>query len=116
MTEAGRKKMKEYKEQLAQESNALMDTAFEAAEKLIVEDNKIFLQIKQDKKWLQYKRQLVTTHVLGKAMVPGLPFENTDGSPVKINTDYFGKQRNSANPSPGPFEIRGGGVEKIRVW
>lgn len=116
MTEAGKEKMKEYREQLAQERNAIADTSLDAAAKLNTIDNKVYLQITFNKKWLQQKRQLVTTGGLGKAIVPGLPFENTDGSQLKINTDYFGKQRNVANPSPGPFKIHQSGLEKIQVW
>jgi alpha-N-arabinofuranosidase len=39
-----------------------------------------------------------------------------DGSLVRIDTDYFGKKRNAANPSPGPFKIAGSGKQKIKVW
>jgi alpha-N-arabinofuranosidase len=116
MTEAGKERMKEYKEQAARERNAIVDTTFNADEKLITQDDKVYLQINLDKKWLQHKRQLVTTKSLGKAIIPDLPFENPDGSPVKINTDYFGKKRDLANPSPGPFEIKSSSLEKIRVW
>lgn len=47
----------------------------------------------------------VSTATLGKAIVPGLPYESADGSPVKISTDYFGRQRNTVHPTPGPFEV-----------
>jgi alpha-N-arabinofuranosidase len=40
-----------------------------------------------------------------KAIIPGLAFENPNGSPIRIETDYFGRKRNIVNPSPGPFEI-----------
>ena len=46
----------------------------------------------------------MTTELLGKASIPDLPFENADGSPLRLDTDYFGKQRNADNPFPGPFE------------
>ena len=42
-------------------------------------------------------------------------FENVDGSPVKIHMDYFGEKRNMENPSPGPFEIKSSGKQKIKV-
>jgi hypothetical protein len=41
---------------------------------------------------------------------------NNDGSPLKVDTDYFGKKRNIFNPSPGSFEIKNSGKQKIRVW
>jgi alpha-N-arabinofuranosidase len=57
----------------------------------------------------------VTTELLGKAKIPELPYENPDGSPLKIDTDYFGKQRNEANPTPGPFENPGQGDLTLKV-
>jgi hypothetical protein len=32
-------------------------------------------------------------------------FGNPDGTPLRIDTDYFGRKRNERNPFPGPFEI-----------
>jgi alpha-N-arabinofuranosidase len=59
---------------------------------------------------------LVTTQLLGKAKVPGLPFENPDGSPLKIDTDYFGNRRNEASPTAGPFEDPGADPLTLKVW
>jgi hypothetical protein len=58
----------------------------------------------------------VTTRLLGKARIPGLPYVNADDSSLKINTDYFGKQRTQAKPAPGPFANPGTGPFKARVW
>jgi alpha-N-arabinofuranosidase len=69
-----------------------------------------------DQAWSQQIRRLVTTELLGKATVPNLPFENRDGSAIRLNTDYFGKKRNEANPFPGPFEFSGKGNQLIKVW
>ncbi len=52
---------------------------------------------------------LVTTERLGKAKVPNLPYENADGSPLKIDTDHSGEKRSQDNPTPGPFENPRGG-------
>ncbi len=58
--------------------------------------------------------RLVNTGLLGKAKVPGLAYENADGSPVVIDTDYFGQKRQAARPAAGPFEAAG--EAKRRVW
>jgi hypothetical protein len=55
----------------------------------------------------------VTTELLGKARVPGLAYENPDGSPLVIDRDYAGKARDAARPWPGPFE---GYAAEIKVW
>lgn len=50
------------------------------------------------------------------ARIPELPFENPDGSPLKITTDSFGRDRIRSNPFPGTFEIKETGRQKIKVW
>jgi hypothetical protein len=58
---------------------------------------------------------LVTTSLLGKAKIPGLPCENADASLLKVGTDYFGKKRNKANPPPGPFGNSGTGPLTLKL-
>lgn len=62
------------------------------------------------------KRALVTTELLGKAKIPDAPFEQPDGTPYRIDTDYFGRKRDAHNPTPGPFEITGSGELVLKVW
>lgn len=57
----------------------------------------------------------VDTALLGKARVSGLAYENPDGSPLAVDTDYSGKKR-SARPTAGPFENPGQGELKLKVW
>ena len=57
----------------------------------------------------------VTTSRLGKARVPGLPYENRDGAPIEIDLDYFGNPRGAARPAPGPFEKLDPGPVALRV-
>ncbi len=116
MNKDAKKQMEEYKEHMATEMNALVDSDFDASVHLLQQDKKIYLEIAFDKKWLAQKRKLVTTKTLTQAIVPDLLFENPDGSPLRIGTDYSGKKRNVVNPSPGPFEIRGSGKQIIKVW
>lgn len=58
----------------------------------------------------------VTTKSLGLARLPQAPFVHPDGSPLAVDTDYAGKPRNPASPTPGPFEGAGGGWLSVRVW
>lgn len=58
----------------------------------------------------------VTTELLGMAQVPKLTYLDFDGSPLRLDTDYFGKKRNTSNPHPGPFEDPGTGKVRIKVW
>ena len=60
--------------------------------------------------------RLVTTAVLGRAKIPGLHYENADGSSLKIDIDYFGKHRSKRSPTVGPFEDVGAGLVTLKVW
>ena len=100
-----------------QEQEPLLKPDFDPALKLDQEKDGFYLEIILDKSWAtEQKRPIVTTRLLGKAAIPNLPFENADGSPVRISTDYFGKKRNGSNPFPGPFEIPKGGKLLLKVW
>jgi alpha-N-arabinofuranosidase len=99
------------------DTDALLKPEMDPGVKLIQKDDAWYLQISADSKWAkEQQRKLVTTALLGKAKIPDLPFENPDGSPLKLDTDYLGKKRNANNPFPGPFESIKNGKQEIKVW
>lgn len=57
----------------------------------------------------------VTTERLGKAKLPRQAYEQPDGSPIDIATDYLGNAR-SNQPKPGPLESIKDGAIRIKVW
>jgi alpha-N-arabinofuranosidase len=116
MNEKASEQMNNYKEQNATEQNALIKTDFDASVNLSKQYQEMYLELALDKNWLTQKRNPVTTETLTNAIIPNLPFENVDGSEVKIDTDYFGKKRDVKNPSPGPFEVTKSGKQTIKVW
>jgi len=78
-------------------------------------ENGVYLQITMGLTLGQATTELVTTRLLGKAKVPGLAYENPDGTPVQIDTDYFGRKRNLNTPTAGPFENPGVGPLRLKV-
>ena len=97
--------------------DALLRPDFDPGTKLVKKAGGWYLEINVDSKWAsEGTRKLVTTELLGKALVPSLPFDNPNGSPLKIDTDYFGNLRNPNNPFPGPFEVTQGGKKVFKVW
>ena len=85
--------------------------------KLVEKTDGWYLTLTEVPTWRnEAKRQLVTSELLGKAKVPDCAFENADGSPLRINTDYSGRKRNAADPTSGPFENLGIGLLSIKVW
>ena len=99
------------------DTNALLKPDFDAGVKLVEKTDGWYLTLAEDKSWRnEAKCKLVTTELLGKAKAPDCAFENADGSPLRINTDYFGKKRDEKNPMPGPFESPGTGLLSTKVW
>jgi alpha-N-arabinofuranosidase len=99
-----------------QEKEPLVDPEFDPALKLVEKGNRFYLEIAFNKTWAERVRKLVTTEQLGKAAISNLPYEQPDGTPIRITADYFGKKRNESNPTPGPFENPGTGELSLKVW
>jgi len=59
-----------------------------------------------------FTSRMINTDVLGKAFEPEQPFENTDGTPIQFDADYFGGHR-GANIIPGPFANKADAVKKV---
>jgi len=99
-----------------QEADPLQQTQFDPGVELVQKPDGMYLRITLDESWAGQRRPLVTTNLLGKARVPQTPYERPDGSPYRIDTDYFGNKRNAANPFPGPFELPEGKRQVLKVW
>jgi alpha-N-arabinofuranosidase len=61
-------------------------------------------------------REAVTAGLLGRASIPDQAYENPDGTPMRMDVDYFGERRNEACPVPGPFEGLGSEATSLKVW
>jgi len=96
---------------------ALVNPEFDPRVRLTEKPDGWYLELTVDPAWTkQQKRQIVTTELLGKAKVPNLPYENGNGTPISILTDYFGKKRSTESPFPGPIEYTGNGTIAVKVW
>jgi alpha-N-arabinofuranosidase len=101
----------------AHEEHPLVEEDYDPKFRLSEKPDGWYLDITLDKTWSERaKRPLVTTDLLGKALTPDAPFENPDGAPLRIDTDYFGRPRDENNPFPGPFEIGDRGPRSIKLW
>lgn len=84
-----------------------------------VEDkgDEVFLRMVIDPVWVARQScALVTTERLGRTKVAELPYEDTDGAPLRMDIDYLGNSRKEKSPVPGPFEVFGGGGIMLKVW
>jgi hypothetical protein len=100
----------------AKETKDIALPGFDPKAKLVEEGPSVYLQLTLEPACKNPNTTLVTTKLLGKARIPGLAYENPDGSPLKIDADYFGQRRHAASPTAGPFENPGAGDLRIKVW
>ncbi len=99
------------------DTDAMLQPDFDAGVKLEQKGDGWYLTLAENKAWRDgVKRPPVTTKSLGRAVVSDCAYENTDGSPLRINTDYFGNKRSGRNPFPGPFESPAADVGQMKVW
>jgi len=98
------------------ETNYLEKAEFNPEVKVVEKSDSVFLHITLDGSFHALDNPLVTTAFLGRAKIPNAAYENPDGTPLKINTDYFGKKRSEAGPSAGPFENPGEGKLTLKIW
>ncbi len=100
------------------EAEPLVQAGFDPEIKLNVQPGggaELHITLGQDWGGQGRQRPLVTTGLLGRATVPDLPFEKPDGSPYRLDVDYFGRPR-GPSPFPGPFELPRGGRHVLQVW
>jgi alpha-N-arabinofuranosidase len=100
----------------AKEANAQTPSGVDPKCRIVAETGGVFLRMTVGPELKQAGTKLVTTELLGKATVSKLGYENPDGSPLTVDTDYFGAKRNVTTPCPGPFENPGQGDLQIKVW
>jgi hypothetical protein len=99
------------------DKGALIDEGFNPQPKLEKKADGWWLTMDVDPSWItRQNRVLVTTDILGRAMVPDQAYENPDGSPLQIDKDYSEKIRNSGNPAPGPFRAHEAWKIHLKVW
>ncbi len=103
-------------EPYATETNAVILATTNPGVKLTQERDRFVLRCSFDPELKRAGTVPVTTALLGRAKIPGLPYENPDGSSLKVDTDYFGRQRDAARPVAGPFESSATDTATNRVW
>ncbi len=76
----------------------------------------VYLTMEMKRPVMEMKNQLITTKLLGKAIVPNQAFVKPDGSEIIISKDFLEKTRNEENPVAGPFENLTKGKLRFKVW
>ncbi len=100
----------------AQEEKPIVEADVDPRVKLLDDGGNLYLHLTLGPAVQNASATPVTTGLLGNFKITDLPLENPDGSPWKCDSDYFGKKRNAANPTVGPFENPGSGPLSLKVW
>lgn len=95
--------------------NYIFKPGFDPEIKIEDQGDEVYLHIQFDPSLDQMNTRLITTEILGRAKIPDMPFENPDGTAIRIKEDYLNMDRKK-EPTPGPFENPGKGKLVIRVW
>jgi alpha-N-arabinofuranosidase len=98
------------------EKDPVTDPRIEPGYELMEKEDGWYLQLAFDQTWLDHKRPLVTSGLLGEAKIPGLPFEQPDGTQYQLDTDYLGQKRRHDQPVPGPLTAPGDEKQWRKVW
>jgi alpha-N-arabinofuranosidase len=99
----------------AREQNAVVAEGHDPQIRLERSAGRYELALRPDASLKPAATALVTTARLGTAKVPGLPYENADGSPLAVETDFLDKPRDRVRPMPGPFEALGSDPIRLRL-
>jgi hypothetical protein len=98
------------------DKNAVIASDFDPGFQLVEEDGHGYLYLKFDQNFKDHMVDIITTKTLGEAWVPKAAFDNPDGSPLKVDKDYFGSERSESNNQAGPFLNLPEGKVKLKVW
>ncbi|MDN5216927.1 right-handed parallel beta-helix repeat-containing protein [Fulvivirgaceae bacterium BMA12] len=79
-------------------------------------DGALYLSIKIKKAPDRTKSAQVTTSLLGTTIISEAIYENANGTPMILDSDFPGNLRNKKHPMPGPFEALTKGVNTYLVW
>ncbi len=83
---------------------------------LVENENEVILKMNFEPAVFNVKTKIIKSEMLGRAAISDQPWTNPDGSSFTIDFDYYGKQRKSDNPFPGPFEKTTPGENIFIVW
>ena len=95
------------------EKEMLVDKKSKVSVKVKEKDGSWYIQSDLFGKLGDFTDGIITTDTLGTAFEPEQRFENTDGTPITFDKDYFGGHRDNA-PIPGPFSEFNG--KELLVW
>lgn len=83
--------------------------------RIVTEGDQVYLEMDAEKGLLELPAEIVTTEMLGMVRIVEEAYENPDGTPISLDTDYNDAPR-GAKPVVGPLQDLKEGHNRIRIW
>jgi hypothetical protein len=99
----------------ARETNHVVLPDLDPQVKLLEQEGQLLLRFAPGRGLELAPTAPVTTRLLGKTSIAGLPYQDASGSRLKLSTDYLGKKRSRSRPTPGPLENPGTGLLPLKA-
>ena len=83
-------------------ANLVVENTSDLKVELVEKDGEYYLDTNIYDYLKDFGSRMINTEILGKAFEPEQYFEDTDGTPIRFDADYFGNHR-GVHVIPGPF-------------
>jgi hypothetical protein len=84
--------------------------------RLIEENGSGFLSFTPDPSFFDYKVKLISGDMLGNAKIPKAAYENSDGTSLILDEDFFGNKRSPDANIAGPIFNLNPGISRVKLW
>jgi len=98
------------------DKKSISSSSYDPDLSLLEEGEHGYLQFTFHESYYPHQVTIITTEILGEAKIPKARFELPDGSPLKIDRDYFGSLRTEKRNHAGPFSALNKGKVVLGVW
>jgi alpha-L-arabinofuranosidase len=97
------------------EKNGYHSKAFDPGVKIAEEEDAVYLEMNVQKEMLDIPAKTVSTETLGTVRIVDAIFDDPNGEPIVLDTDYTGAHR-AEKPVVGPVEGLKAGFNRMKVW
>ena len=97
------------------EKNGYHSKAFDPGVKIAEEEDAVYLEMNVEKEMLDIPAKTVSTETLGTVRIVDAIFDDPNGEPIVLDTDYTGAHR-AEKPVVGPVEGLKAGFNRMKVW
>lgn len=97
------------------EKDCYVNLTYNPQVQIMEEDDAVYLEFDMPAEALCVPTKIESTQTLGTVRIVDAIFDDADGNPIVLHTDYLGEAR-SSHPVTGPLEQVREGHNRIRIW